>query len=62
MLQVWQQLVGINTAMYYGPEMMLQAGFGDRNHRGDVRYFWNLEAGLKFSFKDPNCLNATWNS
>ena len=29
MLQVWQQLAGINTMMYYGPDVMLQAGFGD---------------------------------
>lgn len=27
-LQVLQQLCGINTAMYYGPEMMEQLGFG----------------------------------
>lgn len=29
MLQVWQQLAGINTMMYYGPDVMLQAGFGN---------------------------------
>lgn len=29
MLQVFQQFGGINTAMYYGPEMMKKAGFGD---------------------------------
>lgn len=28
MLQVWQQLAGINTVMYYGPDMMKEAGFG----------------------------------
>lgn len=28
MLQVWQQLSGINTMMYYGPSVMFQAGFG----------------------------------
>ncbi len=28
MLQVWQQLSGINTMMYYGPDVMLEAGFG----------------------------------
>ena len=39
MLQVWQQLAGINTAMYYGPQMMLQAGFGDENDKETVRYF-----------------------
>lgn len=36
MLQVWQQVGGINTAMYYGPEMMKQAGFGDENNEKTV--------------------------
>lgn len=31
MLQVFQQFGGINTAMYYGPEMMKKAGFGKEN-------------------------------
>lgn len=28
-LQVWQQLSGINTIMYYGPDVMEDAGLGD---------------------------------
>lgn len=28
MLQVWQQLCGINTALYYGPNIIEDAGFG----------------------------------
>lgn len=30
-LQILQQLSGINTAMYYGPDIMTEAGFGDKN-------------------------------
>ena len=33
MLQVWQQLAGINTAMYYGPFIMKQAGMGGDTDR-----------------------------
>ena len=25
-VQAWQQLVGINTAMYFGPDILIQAG------------------------------------
>ena len=38
MLQVWQQLAGINTAMYYGPSILEQAGLGgDTNQETLVR-------------------------
>ena len=32
-VQMFQQLCGINTAMYYGPEIMKMAGFGDDKHK-----------------------------
>ncbi len=30
---MFQQLCGINTAMYYGPNIMEAAGFGDENNK-----------------------------
>ena len=38
MLQVWQQLSGINTMMYYGPDVMLEAGFGSKENQLSVKY------------------------
>eukprot|EP00828_Plagiopyla_frontata_P012013 TRINITY_DN16750_c0_g1_i2.p2 TRINITY_DN16750_c0_g1~~TRINITY_DN16750_c0_g1_i2.p2 ORF type:complete len:157 (-),score=12.68 TRINITY_DN16750_c0_g1_i2:543-1013(-) len=41
MLQVWQQLCGINTAMYYGPQMMKQAGFYSSTDK-EQTLLWSL--------------------
>lgn len=30
-LQFWQQFCGINTVMYFGPEILRKAGFGGQD-------------------------------
>ncbi len=37
MLQVFQQLCGINTVMYYGPSLLAKAGFGNSKAGADER-------------------------
>ena len=43
MLQVWQQLAGINTVMYYGPDMMKEAGFGSSGDELSVKIYFFLK-------------------
>lgn len=38
MLQVWQQLSGINTMMYYGPDVLQEAGIGSSDDTLSVKY------------------------
>ena len=33
---MFQQLAGVNTAMYYGPEVMMQAGFGSNENKSAI--------------------------
>lgn len=35
MLQVWQQLCGINTAMYYGPEILKKSFDNNNDNNND---------------------------
>lgn len=35
-LQFWQQFCGINTVMYFGPQLLLKAGFGNEKDPSSV--------------------------
>ena len=35
-VQIWQQLAGINTAMYYGPIILQQSGWGGNSDRTNL--------------------------
>lgn len=48
MLQVIQQLSGINTMMYYGPDLMLQAGFGSSGDTDSVKLNININYGCLY--------------
>lgn len=39
MLQIWQQVTGINTVMYYSPTILDRAGFGSSDDHDFVYFF-----------------------